>query len=74
VEKLKGFFVINMKKIIKLDPKISPLYQAIRTIDKQAIPSGAGDANYIEPLVEYIIIEFHKIRKIFQGLEEEVLY
>jgi hypothetical protein len=50
---------------------ISPLYQAITTFSGGGIPSGAGDTNYFEPLLNYIIMELNKLMRVYQALEEE---
>lgn len=36
------------------------------------IPIGAGDANWFEPLPEYIIIEFFGIMRAYNAEDEEI--
>jgi len=36
-------------------------------------PSGAGDANYFEPLLNCIIIELSKLMEAYQSFEKEEL-
>ncbi len=49
----------------KLNPKISPLYQAILHFSANSIPFGAGDANYIE-LIDCILIHFNKLKEMYE--------
>lgn len=55
-----------MKLFLLEIPKISQLYQSVRHFKGGAIPSGAGDANYSEPLLDRIFIHFCKLMEIYQ--------
>jgi len=41
-------------------------------IKNHRVLSGAGYVNCPEPLLNYIIVEFSKLRQAYQALEEEV--
>ena len=49
---------------------LNPYFEAKRMTFPQAIPSGAGYANYFEPPLNYVIIELNKIMQAYLGLED----
>lgn len=46
------------------------LFQRKFEVNYLAAPSGARDANYFEPLLNCIIIEFNKLMKVYETLGE----
>lgn len=57
------------KEIITLNPYFEAKSEQNR-LKNSNFASGASDANYFEPLLDCIIIEFNKLMKVYQALEE----
>ncbi len=50
---------------------ISPIYQSIQAFRDMGVRSGAGDASYLAPVYDQILIYFSKLIKAYQAAEEE---
>lgn len=58
-------------RMVKVYFEISPLYQYIMHFNNQGIPSGAGDANYFELLLDQILVHFNKLMEAYQYEEAQ---